>query len=458
MCVDWSTDDCEYCRDLPEPTSSYLPLSDPGEPLVIYAGPLQRRLDDRDVSAPGQVTLTWKQLTHLEWSVDPDWSADEPGWEAWRHRLDQAPIRIMAQLTEALRVDIEAQFRSDGNGWIDGQVVGDPDAPLNHVVAHWINLPSLLPAAGLHEHDGEGWRTWTGRWIISLGEWVVTIDARPDHGEVYRRAVEDESFVITHVMDLRRADGANFTGANADEVLSCLHYAMSFAVGHWTCPAVPIGYGLSGELVWSKWAPLRADRPRRGAGWWDPTQSHDLRTFLAAYHNHWSEPNTREPLRFATTAAILAVETGFVEQRIQTAYSAIEMLSWITEVLEAGMAEREWRRKGSAWRVRRLLSRANVDISLDRSGESRLSEFARVNRRAGDAPDALAKVRDRLTHPRFPTELYEMKGLVMEAWLLACHYLELVILHRIGYHGQIADRTKPDRWIGESDPTPWASR
>jgi hypothetical protein len=448
---------CEECAELPTPVAAYLALTAPGEPLVIFTGGIQRCTAEHTASAPGRITQTWKRRPHLDWSVDLDGVASDADWRAWQYEPEDGEARLALDFTDTLRAEIDVRLIRDGEGWIPGGSVGDEATPLDHVVAHWVNLPMLFPAAGLHAHREEGVHAWSGRFRAQVGGWTVTIDARPDHGAVYREAAEAESFVITHTMDLRRSDGATFTGTEASDVLSGLQYALSFAVGHWTCPAVPVGFARDGSVRWSEWFPLHAGRPRGGAGWWVNTRSEDLTALLTAYFAHWLDTSKRQLLHFATTSAILAVETGFVEQRLQTAYAALEMLSWVTEVLEGGMDEEKWRQHdgGSAWRVRRLLTRATVDIRLARGSAGSLAEFAKAEGQQ-DLPNALALVRDRLTHPKDPGDIYRFQGLVSEASRLACRYLELVILHRIGYRGQIADRTNLGRWAGESEPAPWS--
>ncbi len=338
--------------------------------------------------------------------------------------------------------------------------MGTPDDPIDHVVAHWVNLPRILPASVIHQHHNGRRTTYSGRWTVDVGGWQIVIDARPDHQQAFSQACADESFVITHTMDLRRADGSAFTGRQASDILAALQYALSFAVGYWAPPAAPVGYAADGTIRWAEWGPTHGGRPRRGAGWWIDTRSDDLRAFVAAYVAHWNDPALREPLRFATTSAILAVETGFVEQRLQTAYSALEMLSWVTEVLEGTptggkLDEDKWHKKGSAWRLRRLLGRTNTDLSLAASGP--MTQFAGAQCAPGsDQLQALALVRDRLTHPRHPGDLYQDKGLVAEASRIACRYLELAILHRIDYRGHISNRTVLGGWIGDAERAPWS--
>ena len=439
--------------------SGYFPLNEPGVPLILFDGQLRRTIAGQEISAPGRVTLTWRtERASLLWTVDLDTVSDETSYMAWRYRPGQDSAQIAIDFADLRSAHLDVRLNGEGKGWIPGSTLGDDTAQLDHLIAHWINLPMILPASGLHEHHRDGGSTtWGGRWQTSFAGWALTIDARPDHPRVYERAREEESFVITHVMDLRRNDGTAFPGAEAADVLTGLQYALSFAVGHWTSPALPVGYDASGVIRWSQWHPLHTGRPRRGAGWWADTRSEDLEAFVASYFDHWTDLSKREPLRFATTAAILAVETGFVEQRLQTAYSALEMLSWVTEVLEGGMAEHKWSSEKADWRLRRLLSAAEVDSDIRRENDSILAQFAR-SEQLGDTAAALTQVRHRLTHPRNPTDLYRTRGLVAEASRLACRYLELMILHRIGYQGHVADRTKLGRWVGETDPAPWVRR
>ncbi len=42
------------------------------------------------------------------------------------------------------------------------------------------------------------------------------------------------------------------------------------------------------------------------------------------------------------------------------------------------------------------------------------------------------------------------------AWL-ACWYVELVLLRRLGYTGRISNRLEPDHWVGQTVPAPWAN-
>jgi hypothetical protein len=81
-------------------------------------------------------------------------------------------------------------------------------------------------------------------------------------------------------------------------------------------------------------------------------------------------------------------------------------------------------------------------------------KFAK-DRGLGDGPSALIEVRDELTHPKDRQQLYQNLSLLGEASRLSSQYLDLVILHRLGYQGEITDRTKLERSSSDSQPVPW---
>jgi len=400
----------------------------------------------------GVVTLAWKKRTHLEWRVDAtDTSADD--YYAWR-----APVggggAILGFDFGGTVAELPVEFNDFGRGWFDGGHVGDPAAALGGVVAHWINLPMISPSGGVRDDDRER----TARWETEVHGWHVVIDAVPNHHEVFRQAAADESFAITHVMRFSRSDRAAFTGQQAETVLTVMQYAFSFAVGYWTCPAAPVGVDADETPRWSEWRPLHLGRPQRGAGWWNDSRGDDLAMLLEAFLAHWSDDTLRDPLRFPVTSAILAVETGFVEQRLITAVAALELLSWVSEVVEDRLGEREWFNLGGAKRLERLLRTADIDPSL--TAEPEVADIARYAKQHGyhNCAKTISEIRNRVTHPKSTQDIYAIPGMVGAASRLATWWLELMILKRIGYVGHAANRTKLGRWVGESEPVPWASR
>jgi hypothetical protein len=80
---------------------------------------------------------------------------------------------------------------------------------------------------------------------------------------------ETRDFGITHVGELARADGAEFTAGEAAEVLYLVANRSSFAVGRWVPPELPVGYDAAGNVAWEAWASWRCDPAESRLSWWD---------------------------------------------------------------------------------------------------------------------------------------------------------------------------------------------
>lgn len=443
---------CVDCRSVPGPLAGWIPFDEPGEALVLWDGDLLARASDGSlVPRAGRVTLDWRRPGNLQWAATDGTPHSDPtlAWHAAFRLSNTVSVDFGGRLSE-----LDASLGTEDGGVLHGGIIGDPDAICERVIAHWIDLPQLMFGDPIHAHSRGSWTTWRGRTSQSIHGWDLTADARRDLGDVFARAKSRGDCVMTHIMEVRRSDGATFTAGQARDLLFAVQCAVSFALGYWVYPAVPIGFDTDGDAVWTEWRPGFVDPPRGGLGWWNQQRPDDLWELVERYLDHWETPD-RQSLRVATIQAVSAIEGGFVEQRLLTTFTALEMLSWVTEVRERAPNNRRRKAKDAAQRLRRMLTAANVPLTVDAARTPALASWAKSQSKIGDGPAAISAVRNRLAHPKDNSDLYDAKGLLFEAHLLALRYLELLLLHRLGYTGHLCDRTRRARWAGESDPAPW---
>jgi hypothetical protein len=182
------------------PVRPVYPFGDPGAPIELYTGPIAV---DSIGSWEGRIFADLAGDLQVRWSV-----TRAEGW------LDTTDVKLTiepptAELTTARARLNSMLMRSEdvrASGEIMGANVGSPDAVCDRVIVHFTNLPRISPAEYLVD-DGH---YWAGRWTCSSADWRLALDVRQDHSKVWDALRESLVFVVTHVGELRRADGSSF--------------------------------------------------------------------------------------------------------------------------------------------------------------------------------------------------------------------------------------------------------
>lgn len=436
---------------MPEPLEPLHAFGAASDEFLLFQGRISQVRDGVHVpSAEGRIRLLLRAGSSLRWEVAFD-TADEAHWSFWRNVGGSSPVRLSFDL-DGLEVVLPAHLSENGKGWVPGSSWPE-QADLSMLRADWLNLPSLSDSTRLAS-VGASHAEWHGRWQIDLGPWSLTLDSRPDLLTVFEEARRERLSAITHHMELKRADLSTFNSDDGIQILDGLQFGLSFALGRWVAPALTMGYDKTGMTKWCDWRPRRADTAARGSqSWWNSARPEDLRAFLELFVLAWISGDQKGTLSFLVGSAIIAGESGFVEQRLGTSLAAIEHLSWVDEVEGRLTEEAKWRKKPSQWRVRRLLDRAHIERKIDGRLLPVLDGWARGHD-CHDGAEAITAVRNEVMHPK--TEIHSMPdGLVWETSMLTSRYLELLLLHRLRYLGQVRDRTQVTGWAYDSEPVPW---
>jgi hypothetical protein len=435
------------------------PFNEPGQPILLYEGPIGG-LADMDVT--GSVVMTCTPEPIVEWTVDPGTAP---------HFANRRTATILLQRPGG-QMQLPSSVRGVEGGWSNEATFGRADVPLKRLVAHWFNLPHLNGPIKLTSIGNDGsQRWWTGRWVVNIGRWEIIFDVRPDYREALRAADRAQIYVMTHVMEIRRQSGATFTANEAEPLLAGLHVGISFALGCWVAPMLPVGENSDGAVMWEQWSAYHCDPARRtNPGWWYHLERSSLAELLDRVVTAFYDPDRRAALRLQMMLAIMATnDRGFVEARVINAAAGLEHLAWQALVLGGRMTEDQYngradfhgRRLKTHDRLRMVLSDARISTSIDASLLPTIDTFVRGEQarqgRILDGADLVTQIRNRLVHPQGAQEtVYRLDGLVAEVWLLARHYLALLILHSLGFRGTYRDLRKTSGWAGDVDRVPWA--
>ncbi len=332
--------------------------------------------------------------------------------------------------------------------------------PLKRALVHWMNLPNYSGNTSLHYISDSG-STWThGRLTLEADGWSITLDGRPDNGSLFKEDVGLARYVLTHVMELRSADGGSFDVESARRVIEALRLSLSFAAGRWVAPPLSVGFDATGGEAWRWWVtPICSPYERTGSPSISPGVFSDLEAFLKASVAKLHDGNAANTTRFQMLLATQTSNLGFVENRIFSAFPAIENLSWETFVLSGLVSKKDFK-DSKAWstarRLREPLVRAQIPVDIDGQRLPALHQLAME--KGLDGPEAVTWVRNRLIHPEDPHDrFYTRESLVVETWQLSREYICLLLLHAIGYTRGYLSAIPPYGWLGGSAPVPWAA-
>jgi hypothetical protein len=419
-------------------------LGQPGDTILVYAGDVEGVYPR---TREGRIELSLGPTPSLAWSIE---------------REPDDCMRELHDLTLVIerrgqRWAVEASPKGRESGWINNCVLGSAHAKLSRVLVNWVNVPSILGHVALTAEVENRTFHWAGRWRAVVDGWSLVIDERPDHARVFRQARLAHSSVMTHVMEIKRDAGHLFSVEEVEKLIEALRMSLSFAVGSWVAPVLPVGYSDTGQVVWETWSSAICDVPRGSSYAWLPGERRDdLVEFLARSVSAIERSNPPGLVRFQMVFAVETAGGNFNEQRIMAGFSALENLEWTLLVLKGQVAEEAFRGRG--WpgdkRLRVALRTAHIPTSIDASSLPALAALAAT--KGLDGPGAVVHVRNHLVHPtRLQEDIYKNRGLTRDAWLLVRHYVNLLILFSVGYSGSFARLLPPWGWAGEVEPVPW---
>ena len=427
-----------------EPLPTVYPLEAPSTPIELFRGEI--KMGDHE-PVNGRVWLDTQHGPSVLWALDEPIGALDLGSTTLRFSLPNVGIIVADGLTLSAGSETSGTLAFAGTG---------NEPALVSMTIHWMNLPAILPAGLLQSADGRSQILWAGRWEVSAGGWLLTLDSRPDHAQVWEQLRETRSCGITHVGSVRRTNGETFSQSEAHDALSGFQLALSFALGRWCAPALPVGFDSRGQRVWEQWAPWHCDPVDGHMRWWSSTASDDLGHFVELFMDAWRDEARRPVVNLLAHRAIASNDGNVVEARLMVAQAGIEYLSWVTHVL-SGLRSKTQHGKApidsvAEHHLRELLISAHIPLSIP----AYLPKLASLAPSDSDGPRAVVWVRNKLTHPKDAAEPYRIEGAVAEAWLLLVDYLQLLALHWLGYEGRYGWR-KPGRWEGDVSEVPWSA-
>jgi hypothetical protein len=338
------------------------------------------------------------------------------------------------------------------------------DTAVHRLRVHLTNFPDVLLPDPLAS-DGARWR---GTVTVAGGPWQLRIDRRHEAGELIKTVRAELTYASTHIAELTRLDGAALSSKELSSALNCIHHLCSFARAAWVAPMLPVGYDAHDQQVWWEATPRFCTAGLgRGISWLDPHDGQGFAEAAGRWLELWQDPLWQEILRLAVIYCLEANRQGqadpsFLEVKYTMAQAALELLAWaILHQDPTTSADTQPWQDGGPYAAENNLRALLEATEIPRSVPDELpavQRFVADSAQWTDAAPVVPWLRNQVAHPkRRPGGAGLPLAVVQQGWRLACWYVELVLLWRLGYHGDIScSRLTPGVWAGQTQPVPWA--
>jgi hypothetical protein len=336
-------------------------------------------------------------------------------------------------------------------GPVGGHVVGKA-AAVRRVTFH---LANFMPMVGSTITDGVN--VWSGRVVVNVDPWVITIDARSDLEEVLAAVGERGGYAISHTCSLERRDRRPFAFARCQDLLTSLTWCLWFCRAAAPSALVPVGFDSNDRATWSRWAAPHTDPlPDHHWQWFDKAYgAEQLAKLLPLFLERYSDPLWQQSLQLAIRYYADAAVMGTLQRNVILAQVGLESLAFAHLVRSTQqLRPNQFKQPPVSEHIRRFLRDVGIPTTIPRT----FYGLRRVRANTPwDGPAAIAWLRNDIVH----ANRHQVHGgrwkVWYQGWRLALWYLELAVLAVVGYDGRYRNRLSDEVHVGAVEPVPWAA-
>lgn len=443
-----------------EPLSVDLPAPAPNEPLPLYEG--AATIDFRDAHLEGwaRVDILWTPRTRLVCGIEIVGVVDSRSVSrAFSDSLNQDinltidSRRVSSRLRRLVFGPMGPEVEP-AKPWIELEVyeswvIGTADRPASEVRFELVNMNDVYGSPVRRGEYGFS----ADRIDLASSRWTVEIDALENSTAIVGQLKTEGGYAITHRGRAFRSDGSSITPEEAQEFVTTLQLACSFAMRRWIAPVRWRGYTSEGELAWEVWALRNVDPWSEPLTWFSGVSVSNLSEVFRAIDDRWVDPYWQQLLRTAVHYYLDASGDGLVNRHVIMGCSLLELIGWHVVVEDRHLLGRNgYDRLETADKFRLLLRLLGLDLSIP----PELAALSRLGKRYADLAAATAEVRHTVVHARRHQEMLTFNSHLWSDFGRLVHNLcDLAMLYLLGYSGDYVN-VVTCRYAAEAHPVPWA--
>jgi hypothetical protein len=431
--------------------------SKPNEPIDLGSVVVQFDHNGTPHRETAHVTMTFVPEKRLELTIPVESGRPSPALGSFALTLPDRNVTI-----KALCLGVH---RERGGTFLvperEPVTVTPPATAVSTAAVHLLSFPEFWAPEGYDPSTGEppDYSRRCHSVVLKAGGWNITISATDQAHDLEEALRAQGGYVITHMAAVKRDDGATFSSEQLADILSCLHYFLSFVLGRWVGMAMPVGFDSDGNRVFEEWG-MRWSAGgawNASSSWFDEMNGELLAQVFPGFVSLWKNPIWGGTLTSAIYWYLggcggvgIGVDAGLI-----LAQTALELLAWTHCVEDRKMvsaAAFKPRGLSAADKLRLLATSLSIPKEIP---PTQPALHGMPGKKWVDGMEAITVIRNAKVHPGLPTE--PSGRAYFEAYELSLWLIELTLLHLCGHNGKYANRLR-QRWRGEVDLVPWAEK
>ena len=427
-------------------------LTSPNRQIRLYSGAFDLEQGGKIIPANGSLTFRWLPEPDVQFAATIDLTTHlDPG----NARIRVSEIHLEA---DALLSNIHIEPGSQRvSGILNGVFIAGPSSNVERVDFQLANFHQIL-GESVRSGTIKHLRLHRGRLILINDNYTVIIDQVDQYLERVKMVKASGGFIVGHAGGIEKKNGSQITLPEAEDILSSLHFFLSFCRGRWCGPM--FSSGTSGNnTIWQQLGSWRIASWKDVSSWFPCFETGDVKKAWDGFSHLWDRPEWQYPLRIAVHWFVEANSgAGASEGSIVLTQTALELLAWTFLVEDRHLfSTGKFDSLSGADKIRQLLCHLGIPDQIPPQLKNLRAEA--VSLKASDGPAVFVAIRNGIVHPKKAKRDAIAKMLPLARWearQLGLWYLELAILRLSSYDGVYHNRLKTGHMSQIKEKVPWA--
>ncbi|MEM8677339.1 MAG: hypothetical protein AAGF83_26295 [Cyanobacteria bacterium P01_G01_bin.67] len=234
---------------------------------------------------------------------------------------------------------------------------------------------------------------------LNTDAYQISIRLISNSTEIYKYLRYSNNYAITHICDVKRHNNDSFNVEEANYLIKCIYYFLSFVRGLWIAPILIYGFDMNNDLVWES-LENNVDNWQFTTSWLPQIESTNIESAFSGFWNKWHDDRWKEVIELSIYWYVaVSKQSGGQEGSIILAQAALEMLANVVLVEDRKIVSIDGFGKLTAKdQISLLLNQCSIPLEVP-STLNRLNKYAKENNWSNGS-QAITELRNKLIHPQ----------------------------------------------------------